>query len=156
MKDYYYDVVCKCDWIPGLRVSSARNDGHRCYRTWMERAYRPSRVCQIRGSIDEVTGAYTISYVRIAEEKVRSRWCATDGRTQILEVVEDFRRAITPQIARYRPPPPSSFLARPTVLYIKFRNRVRAASSPPSPSSGSARNSLAAPLTPLPSPWAIL
>ena len=53
----------------------------------MDHAYRSSRVGQIRGSTDEVTAAYTISYVRIAEEKVRSRWCAIDGRTLTLEVV---------------------------------------------------------------------
>ena len=40
----------------------------------------------MRGSIDEATGAYTISYVRIAEEKVRSRWGVIDGRPQTIEI----------------------------------------------------------------------
>ena len=37
-----------------------------------ENCYRPPRVCQIRGSTDEGTGAYTMTYARIAEEGVRS------------------------------------------------------------------------------------
>ena len=49
-------------------------------RTYMDRSYRPFRVCQIRGSIDEATAAYTASYVRIAEDRVRRRWRALDGR----------------------------------------------------------------------------
>ena len=39
-------------------------------RQQMSIDYRPSRVHQIRGSTDEATGAYTMTYVRIAEEGV--------------------------------------------------------------------------------------
>ncbi len=73
-------------------------------RTYMSHSYRASRVCQIRGATEETTAAYMGTYVRIAEEGVRSRrsraksrdrWRAIDGRTQNLEVIEDFRRKIT-------------------------------------------------------------
>jgi hypothetical protein len=41
---------------------------------------RFARVRQIRGSTDEATVAYTMTYVRIAEEGVRSRWRAIANR----------------------------------------------------------------------------
>ena len=54
----------------------------------MDRSYRPSRVCQMRGSTDEETAAYTITYVRIAEEGVRSRWYAIDGRPLVYSIAD--------------------------------------------------------------------
>ena len=41
---------------------------------------RFARVRQIRGSTDEATAAYTMTYVRIPEEGVRSRWRAIVSR----------------------------------------------------------------------------
>ena len=38
------------------------------------------RVRQMRGSTDEGTGAYTVTYVRIPEEGVRSRWRSIASR----------------------------------------------------------------------------
>jgi len=51
----------------------------------------PSRALSREGSraTEEATAAYMGTYVRIAEEGVRSRWCAIDGRPLTLEEVED-------------------------------------------------------------------